>query len=1111
MIGREFIRRWPAACLAVAVSLVSGQAALASEPYDSTTSDRVWNRSPGFYKENGKWYVIFHADSQAQQVAIRIKAPDGTTEDLPLTKIENGKFWWFKGTDADFSYVPQNGDRYRFVVDDETMQDPAARWVDNSGRNAWSRLLLSDAFNWTDDGWRPLPWDKYNIYQVHPLRFTSRNNLATPFDEVIEELDGDGIGDYINNLSVSAIELLPVNEFPGDVSWGYNPAYFYAVEESYGGPQKLKELVNAAHSQGIAVILDVVYNHTDGGGDNILWQVDSDTYFDGDTWWGPLPNFNNDVARHFLVQNLVYLAREYHIDGFRFDSTPSIHDMSADTIKTPGDGGGWNFLREARAKVREVDPRILLIGEEFPDNEGLTAEQLNDSWGGDFHGPMDSQWLARFYYPFMRVLTGEGHLDELRGPLNYYGDSWHDALNYAESHDTAGNHDDRVAQIARDGKGEQMSQIAIATTILARGIPMTFMGLEGAETRQFHIDWWDDRLPLDEYETDTKADKVRRWFREVSETRNADRSAFTNAGIEITHINDNNGVLAFTRAGGKYLIVLNFRGKTWFDYDVGVSGTYKEILNTSWPSFNTSGTTEATRHGSDFIAISDVHIPAYGAVILRRNDTGANNPPKARAGADLTAVAGVPVQLDGSASTDSDGEIKYYRWDIGATGPNPTHTFTQPGTYDVKLTVVDNDMLSDRDTVRVVVEPGGTPANFDHLYFRGTPNQWGRTEMELVEDFTWQVEATFDGNGDTNGPDRFRFSVSEDWSEPYGDDDLDGVTELAGGDIPITEGAGIYRIRFNDMTLAYQVEKLQSLAQPTRFDFNGDGTGDLLWRNPSNGSNALYTMSDGSIQSIRSLPNVSDAWMAFNGDFNGDGTADILWRNGQSGLNWLYTMHDGQVQSSQKINTAGLDWSIAAIGDFTGDGNDDILWRNLSNNSVWLYGMSGAAIVRSASVASVDASWAVAGAGDVNGDGTDDILWRQESTGRNYLYLMIDGALAKGVAINNVSSDWLVAGLADLNGNGRADILWRNSLSGLNWIYGFDSEGALQTSRRLNAIGDTNWFVAALIDGNGDGTDDIVWRHSETGVNYLYLINAYQIEHIGQLNQVSDLAWQVVR
>jgi hypothetical protein len=124
---------------------------------------------------------------------------------------------------------------------------------------------------------------------------------------------------------------------------------------------------------------------------------------------------------------------------------------------------------------------------------------------------------------------------------------------------------------------------------------------------------------------------------------------------------------------------------------------------------------------------------------------------------------------------------------------------------------------------------------------------------------------------------------------------------------------------------------------------------------------------------------------------------------------------------------------------------------------------------------------------------------------------MTDGALAKGVAINNVSSDWLVAGLADLNGNGRADILWRNSLSGLNWIYGFDSEGALQTSRRLNAIGDTNWFVAALIDGNGDGTDDIVWRHSETGVNYLYLLNAYQIEHIGRLNQVGDQAWQVVR
>ena len=110
------------------------------------------------------------------------------------------------------------------------------------------------------------------IYQLHPLRFTDRNQGLKPLQQITEELNKNGTHDYLNNLGITTIQLLPVNEFPMDYSWGYNPSFFYAIESSYGKPDDLKQLVDTAHQHGIAVILDLVYNHG-GSGDNILWQI----------------------------------------------------------------------------------------------------------------------------------------------------------------------------------------------------------------------------------------------------------------------------------------------------------------------------------------------------------------------------------------------------------------------------------------------------------------------------------------------------------------------------------------------------------------------------------------------------------------------------------------------------------------------------------------------------------------------------------------------------------------------------------------------------------------------------------------------------------------------
>lgn len=613
--------------LLILASGLSAQPAIAADAWLEGNPNAIWERSPGVYKQGNNWYVIFHAHENDTNVKIQGDFTNGATNALSLTRTPDGKFWWFKGTDASFSRAPAHGDNYRFSVtrdgQTQTFQDPAARWVTDSNlTTGQSRIHMSNHYQWQSNGWTRPTQDKLNIYQVHPLRFTDRNT-GTPFEQVTEELDNDGNNDYINDLGVTAVELLPVNEFAGDLSWGYNPSFFYAVEASYGGPDKLKAMIDKAHQNGIAVILDLEFNHV-ATGDNILWAVDNGTYIDGDTVWGGLYNFDNDIARHFLVQNVLYLAQEFRIDGFRFDHTNTIHNPNSGFITIPGSGGGWDMLREIYGKTKAIDNNIWFTGEELPDWWGLTADDIGSSVEGTRHGPMDSQWTDTFHDNFKSVLTG-GHLDNLWPVFGHFGDGWQDATVYTESHDEVGNTDDRIAKRGRDGKGWEMNQLSLTGTVLARGTPMAFMGQEGGETTQFHIDWWDDRLPLDSYETNAGQQKILSWYQKMNEIRGNDLTDFATGDSYITHIHNNNGVAAFTRNNGEYLIVLNFKGTTWTDYDVGVTGYYKEVANTSWSQYNLDNVPVASRGSVNAYNISTVHIPAYGAVVLQKQPSASSS------------------------------------------------------------------------------------------------------------------------------------------------------------------------------------------------------------------------------------------------------------------------------------------------------------------------------------------------------------------------------------------------------------------------------------------------------------------------------------------------------
>jgi 1,4-alpha-glucan branching enzyme len=288
--------------------------------------------------------------------------------------------------------------------------------------------------------------------------------------------------------------------------------------------------------------------------------------------------------------------------------------------------------------VKAVDPRVLLIAEELPNTWQITAEDVGSSWDGDRHGPFDAQWADPFHDGFKSVLTG-GNLDRLRGVFTGFGDSWNDVVIYAESHDEVGNTDDRIAKRGRDSKGWEMDQIAAAGSILARGIPMIFMGQEAGEWMQFGQDdgklpahqpgaydpgtgstWWDDHLPLNDYENDQGRRKIRLWFQKMLDIRRSDFNSLSNSDITIIHLHNDNGIAAFSRDDGKYVVVMNFKSNSWDHYDIGIRGRYQELANTSWPLFNLGGYPEKTRGGETEHDISDVPIPAYGAIVLvRRN------------------------------------------------------------------------------------------------------------------------------------------------------------------------------------------------------------------------------------------------------------------------------------------------------------------------------------------------------------------------------------------------------------------------------------------------------------------------------------------------------------
>lgn len=285
-------------------------------------------------------------------------------------------------------------------------------------------------------------------------------------------------------------------------------------------------------------------------------------------------------------------------------------------------------------------------------------------------------------------------------------------------------------------------------------------------------------------------------------------------------------------------------------------------------------------------------------------------------------------------------------------------------------------------------------------------------------------------------------------------------------------------------------------------DFNGDHTGDFLWRN-SDGTVGIWQMNGGEIQSAQNVLAVAPSWhVQGSGDVGGDGHSDIIWRH-DDGTVGLWQMNGSSILSAQNLLTVGNDWHIMGTADFNADGRSDILWRN-DSGMIAEWQMNGASVTP-VNIQPVTADWHVVGTGEFNGDGNGDILWRNDS-GQVAMWLMAGGAIAGAGNVGGaVSPDWHIIDTGDFNADGKTDILWRNDSGTVGmWLM----NGNLITEAQNIGTVTTDWTVVQTGDLNGDNRSDIVWRHNDGTVGVWELDGASVLaaHNILQVNNTWGIA-----
>lgn len=427
-----------------------------------------------------------------KKVELQLKTPQEKT--IPMERREKG--YWV----AEVEGVPE-GARYMYRLEDSREWPDPGSFFQPEGVHKASAVVNHESYIWKDAEWKGIALEEMIFYELHVGTFTSEGT----FEAAICRLDD------LRDLGINAIELMPVAQFPGKRNWGYDGVYPYAVQNSYGGVEGLKRLIEACHQKEIAVVLDVVYNHLGPEG-NYLW--DFAPYFSDHyrTPWSWAINFDGayaDGVREYFIQNALYWMREFHIDALRLDALHAVYDFSAK-----------HFLEELAEEVKQFSKQSgkkhYLIAETSLNDTRLIRSQKQGGYA------LDAQWADDFHHALRTLLTRDqrgyyadfGNLGDMAKAFRqgYVYDGQYSVFRkrchgnspsecpasqfivFSQNHDQVGNRmlGDRPSSLLSFSALKLMA----GAVMLSPYLPMLFMGEEYGETNPFpyFVDHSDENL-----------------------------------------------------------------------------------------------------------------------------------------------------------------------------------------------------------------------------------------------------------------------------------------------------------------------------------------------------------------------------------------------------------------------------------------------------------------------------------------------------------------------------------------------------------------------------------------------------------------------------------------
>ena len=463
----------------------------------------------------------------SSEVKLCVKQDDDSFQELPMELKEDG--WFSLNTDK-----AKVGSQYMFRIESGLMvPDPASRFQAGDVHSP-SLVVNPDEFDWGRDDWKGRHWEETVLYEIHTGTFSAQGTFLA----IKEKLN------YLKELGVTAIELMPVADFPGSRNWGYDGVLQFAPDRSYGTPDELKNLIKTAHRKGLMVFLDVVYNHFGPDG-NYLYCYAKSNFFEHkhSTPWGDAINFENRYVRDFYIQNVLYWLEEYRFDGLRFDAVHAIKDNSP-----------VNILEEIADAVKSrIKDRHVHLVLENDDNIAKPLEKHYEAqWNDDFHHCAHIQLTGEkggYYKDYTEHQTPTWYLARClaegfayQGEVSSYREniprgekSTHlqtsSFVNFLQNHDQVGNRafGERIASLT----SKEALKAMVCLYLLAPSVPLLFMGEEwGCENPFLFFCNFGDEL------SDSIRDGRRREFSRFPEfTDPANRERIPDPTLEETFIN----------------------------------------------------------------------------------------------------------------------------------------------------------------------------------------------------------------------------------------------------------------------------------------------------------------------------------------------------------------------------------------------------------------------------------------------------------------------------------------------------------------------------------------------------------------------------------------------